>query len=87
MFPAIVVVVEPVCHVFGQFCSSFVCFQVDSLVFQGSPESLYEDVIPETPFAVHADSDVPGFDYGRECFTGKLASLVGVEDFGGTVFE
>lgn len=87
MFPTVVVVVEPVCHVFGKFSSSFVCLQVDSLVFQGSPESLYDDVIPETPFAVHADFDVPGLEYGCECFAGKLAPLVSVEDFGGAVFE
>src|ERR1035437_4646470 len=87
MFPAVVVVVEPVCHVCRKFYSSFICLQVDSLVLQCSPESLDNDVIPETPFAIHADFDVPGFEYGCECFAGKLAPLVGIEDFGRAVFE
>jgi hypothetical protein len=43
------------------------------------PETFDEDVVPETPFAVHVDFDVPCFEYGRECFAGKLAALIGVE--------
>ena len=87
MFSGYVVPVEPVCHVFGKLGSSFINVQVDSLVLQRAPEPFNEDVVPEAPFAVHADSDVPGFEYGRECFAGKLAALVGVEYLRGAVFE
>jgi hypothetical protein len=87
MFSGNVVPVEPVCHILGKLGSRFIIVQVDSLILQRAPEPLDEDVVPETPFAVHADSDVPGFEYGRKCFAGKLAALVGVEYFRGAVLE
>ena len=71
MFSSYVVPVEPVCHVFGKLGSRFINVQVDSFILQRAPEPFDEDVISETPFAVHADFDVPGFEHGRECFTGK----------------
>jgi len=37
--------------------------QADSLVLQRTPEPLDKDVVPETPFAVHAYFDVPGFEH------------------------
>ena len=63
MLPLIVVVIEPVRHVFGKLCASVICLQVNSFIFQGAPESLNENIISETPFAVHADFDVPGLEY------------------------
>ena len=38
----------------------------------------------------NADSDVPSLKYGRECFTGKLAPLLGsmgAEDYGSTMIS
>ena len=63
MFPFIVVAVKPVRHIVEKFYSGFVRLQVNPLIFQGSPESLDIDVVSETPFAVHADFNVPGLEY------------------------
>jgi len=79
-----VVPVEPCCEFFGKFGSGFVCFQVDPLVLQGTPEAFDEDVVFEPPFTVHADLDVPGFEDGCERLAGKLAPLVAVEDLWGS---
>ena len=87
MLSGYVVPVEPVCHVFGKLGSRFIYVQVDSLILQRAPEPFDEDVVPETSFAVHADFDVPSLEHGRECFTCKLAALVGVENLRGAVFE
>ena len=87
MAPVVVVPVEPPGQIFGKLSSGFVSLQIDPLVFQGAPESLDEDVVLEPPLAVHTDLDVPGLEDGGECFTGKLAPLVGVEDLRGAVFE
>ena len=73
MLSGYVVPVEPVCHVFGKLGSRFINVQVDSFILQRAPEPFYKDVIPETPFAVHADPDVPGLENGGEFLTGKLA--------------
>lgn len=78
---------EPGCRVSGKFSPGFVCLQVDTFVLQGAPESLDEDVVFGTSFAVHADFYVPGFENVRERFAGELAPLVEVEDFRGSVFE
>ena len=60
MFPFLVVMGKPDRQIFVKLSAGFVCFQVDSLVFQGAPEAFDEDVVLEPPFAVHADPDVPG---------------------------
>lgn len=81
MFSVFIVPVKPVLQVFGKLCASLVCLQIDSLVLQGSTaESFDEDIVLETPFAIHADPDIPGFEDGGECFAGELASMVGVEE-------
>ena len=87
MFPFLVVMSKPLCQVFGKLGSRFVSLQVDSFVFQGTPESFDEDVVLEPPLAVHADLDVPGLEDGGKCLTGKLAPLIGVEDLRSAVFE
>src|SRR5512136_1693026 len=87
MFPFLVVVGKPDCKIFEKLGSCFISLQVDSLVFQGAPESLDEDVVLEPSLAVHADPDVPGLENGGEFLAGKLTPLVGVEDLRGTVFE
>jgi hypothetical protein len=87
MFPVLVVMGKPDCRIFGKLGSWFISLQVDSLVFKGAPESLDEDVVLESPLAVHADPDVPGLENGDELFAGKLSPLVGVEDLRTAVFE
>ncbi len=66
MLSGYVVPIEPVCHVFGKLGASFINVQVDPFILQRSPEPFDEDVIPETPFTVHADFNAPGFEHGRE---------------------
>ena len=87
MLPFLIVVCEPGCQVFEKFGSRFISLQVDSLVLQCPPESFDKNIVLEAPFAVHTDLNIPCFEDGCEGFTGKLAPLVGVEDFGCTVFE
>jgi len=87
MSPGVVVPVEPVCKVLGKLDSSFVSLKIDSLVFQGAPESFDEYVVLEPSFAVHADLDVPGLEDGGKCFACKLASLIGIEYLRGAVLE
>ncbi len=87
MRASLVVPGEPSGHILSQLGSGFIDSQVDTLVFQSSPESLDEYVVLEAPLAVHADLDVPGLEDGSKRFAGKLAPLVGVENFGRSVFE
>lgn len=39
------------------FRSGFPSVQVDAFVFQGSPESLDEDVVDKTALVIHRDAD------------------------------
>jgi len=87
MFPFLVVMGKPDCQVFEKLSSIFICLKVDPLVFQGAPETLDEDVVLEAPPAVHADPDIPCLENRGESFTGKLASLVGIEDLRCTALE
>ena len=86
-FPLLIVMGKPDCQVFEKIGSRFISLQINSLVLQGAPESLDEDVVLEAPFAVHADPDVPGFENRGKSFAGELAPLVGVENLRGAVFE
>src|SRR6056297_3851752 len=59
--------------------------QVDLLVFDGSPQALYEDVVAPGALAVHADPDLAGGQHLDEVGGSELAALVGVEDLGRAV--
>src|SRR6185369_2976457 len=87
MSPFLVVMGKPDCKVFEKLSSGFIRLQIDSLVFQGAPESFDKDIVLEATFAVHADPDVPGLEDGGKSFAGELTSLVGVEDIRRAVFE
>src|SRR4051794_41279079 len=54
--------------------------QVYFFIFDGSPESLHEHIVPPGAPAVHADSDGVVDQLAGECGTGELAALIGVED-------
>ena len=60
--------------------------QIDFLVFDRLPQPLDKDVVAPCAFAVHADFDVVFLENIGESRAGKLAALVGVEDFRGAVF-
>src|ERR1700722_5249136 len=55
-------------------------FQIHLLVFDAAPQPLDEHVVPPSAFAVHADRDAVAGKQARERRTGKLRTLVGVED-------
>src|SRR3954465_12913497 len=54
--------------------------QVYFFIFDRSPESLHEHIVPPGAPAIHADSDGVGDQLSGECGTGELATLIGVED-------
>ena len=54
---------------------------IDLLVFNALPQSLDEHVVSPTPFSVHADLDAVAGEPLGELLAGKLASLIGIEDF------
>ena len=59
--------------------------QVDLLIFDASPQALNEYVIPPASLAVHADGYVVLLQQPSKLMTGKLASLIGIEDVGLTM--
>src|SRR6266478_6580514 len=56
--------------------------QIHLLVFDAAPQPLDEDVVPPSPFAVHADGDRVFDQHASECRAGELAALIRVEDVG-----
>ena len=60
-------------------------FEVDLIIFDGSPEAFYEYIVSPTPFAIHADTDIVLLELAGEGLTGELAPLVGIEDLRCTV--
>ena len=87
MASVLVVPVEPPSQILGKLGSVFIGLQVDSLVFQGTPEPFDENIVLEPALAVHADLDVPDLEDGGKFLAGKLAPLVSVENVRGAVFE
>jgi len=50
----------------SRLSDGFVGSQIDLLVFDAAPQPFNEDVVPPSPFAVHADGDaVVGEDAGK----------------------
>ena len=59
--------------------------EVDIVVLQRPPQSFDKDVVLGTASAVHTDGNAMVLEYAGEILTGKLGSLIGVEDFRGPV--
>jgi hypothetical protein len=57
-----------------------VCFEVDVLVRDASPEPLDKDVVHPATLSIHTDCNVLLVEKVRKDLRGKLAALVGVED-------
>ncbi len=55
--------------------------QIDRLVLERSPQPLDEDVVHAATPSVNGDGDTRVFEHAGEVEAGKLAALVGVEDF------
>ena len=54
--------------------------EVDLLVFDAAPQPFDKDIIPPSPFAVHADGDAVGGQHAGKGRAGELATLVRIED-------
>ncbi len=55
--------------------------QVDSLVFERTPQSFDKDVIHAPAPPIHRDRDLSALEDAGEVEAGELASLIGIEDF------
>jgi hypothetical protein len=62
----------PPANVRSGIAPGLVGLEVDLLVFDCSPESLDEHVVSPAPLAVHADSDLVGFEHPDEPRAGEL---------------
>ncbi len=62
--------------------SVFRKMKIDFIVFDGSKKTLYVGIIGGPAFAVHGDFDCfQTFDVCDILIAGKLASLIGIDDF------
>lgn len=66
---------------FFTFPDRLVWFCIDLLVFQGSPESFYENIVDHSAFAVHADLYLFRLENRDKFLAGELCPLVSVEIF------
>ena len=57
--------------------------QIDLFIFDGSPKTLDDDIVPPRAFSVHADLDLPVGQHFDKLRRSELATLIRVEDFGG----
>ncbi len=71
---------EVVSYVQSCFPDRCILFEIDLLVFQGTPETFHKDVVVNSPSAVHADGDATGFQDFGEPVGRELGALVRVED-------
>ena len=55
--------------------------EVDLLVFDGPPETLDKDVVEYPATAIHSDPDIVFLQQPGKRTAGKLAALIGVENF------
>src|SRR5438132_7845891 len=82
MWPPAVIKVEVAADRSAGVADAFVGPQIHLLVFDAAPQPLDEDVVPPSPFAVHADGDRVFDQHASECRAGELAALIRVEDVG-----
>ena len=61
-------------------------FEVNLLVFDGSPEALNDHVVSPTAIAVHADLDLVGFQEIGEFQAGELTALIGIHNLWFSIF-
>jgi len=69
----------------ASFRDTAVSPQIDFFVFDGSPKTLDEDIVPPRAFSVHADLDLPVGQHFDKLHRSELANLIRVEDFGGSM--
>ena len=60
--------------------NALVIFDIDVLIFHTTPQTLDENVVQCSPSAIPADANISGFEPVRKLGTGKLHTLVRVEN-------
>src|SRR5208283_1412668 len=80
MWPAAIVEVQVAADGSAGLADAVVGSQIHLLVFDATPQPLDEDIVPPSPFAVHADRNAVVGEYAGECRAGELRALVGIED-------
>jgi hypothetical protein len=85
VLPLLVVEFHPGANPLARVGHVLIGVQVNLLILEAAPQAFDEHVVDPAPFAIHADLDASVFENLGEGLTGELASLVGIEDFGGAV--
>ena len=80
MWPPIVVVFDILSDAVPEFAHSVHGVDVDIFCLDGSPKSLYPDVVLAAPSSVHAHADVVAGAGVNPQLAGVLAALVGIDD-------
>src|ERR1700760_5038110 len=81
----LVVKPQPAANALARLCNRAIGFDEHVLVLQAAPQPLDEDVVQESPLAVHADPDAVAFQLVEKPGTRKLNALIGVENLGLTM--
>src|SRR4249920_3626528 len=82
MKPLLIVKCEVRSQVAHGIWNALVIFNIDVLIFHTAPQSLDENVVQCSPSAIPADANSGWFDSVRKLRTGKLDSLITIEDDG-----
>src|SRR5471032_2563219 len=82
MWPPAVVEVQVAADRSAGLANAVVGVQIHLLIFDAAPQSLDEDIVPPSPFAVHADRNVVVSEHTGEGQARELRALIRVEDLG-----
>src|SRR5207253_8896765 len=80
MWPPAVIKVEVAADRSAGVADAFVGPQIHLLVFDAAPQPLDEDIVPPSPFAVHADRNAVVGEHASKGRAGELRALVRIED-------
>src|SRR5450759_4208121 len=80
MWPPAVVEVQVAADRSAGLANAVVGVQIHLLIFDAAPKPLDENIIPPSPFTVHADCDVVIGEHASEGRARELRALIRVED-------
>ena len=80
MRPFVVIVLYEGVNTLAQFLHTLCRIQIDILLLDGAPKSLYPDIVFASSLPVHADLDVETAQQVEPGLGGKLAALVRVQN-------
>ena len=67
-----VIVFNPVADTTFSLGHGFIGIEINLLIFDAAPETLYEYIVSPCTPAIHTDLNLVGFQNTGECVTGKL---------------